>query len=581
MINLLSKISHIINKKQLLLLALSFLLVIFTTLLETIGLGSIAGFVYFISDPELILEKIPSNFNFLKINLENKTVSELTIYLAVILVLFFLFKNLVILGYHFFIGHLKKNINVLNTKKLLNKYLQEDYSFFSEKPSEELINDLNSEILRCSHYLFFIIALLKEIFLVLTLFITLLFVSWKLTSLLFLILAFFSIIFYFLLRNKSKKLGEGVTESSKNILKDIVDSIKNFKIIRLLSLKNFFIEKVERNVNKKNTDILYQTIINLLPRHFLEIIAVFIVSVIICYFIFNNYSFDKMISIITFISLIVVRLVPAISNINVAKTSLKHFESSFNNISAQLENYKIKNGINQDIDNNVRFKSLKIENLNFKYKSQKDLLIKNLNFEIKKGDVLGIIGESGVGKSTLVNIILGLLKFKEGEIYLNGKILKNKNSHSNSFFGYVPQETYLMNESIQNNVAFGVNEDLLEQNRLASALQKANIYDYVKNLSNGTKSLCGDNGISMSGGQKQRIGIARALYRDPELLILDEATSALDEKTESEIFDDILGLKGKTIIIVTHKKTIMRRCSKVLELKGSGNFIFGNKDEII
>ena len=198
-----NKASRLISKKQKILMFFSFILVILVTFLETISLGSIAGFVYFISNPEILIDKIPQNFDYLKSFLISKTKSEITIYLSAILILFFLIKNFVIIIYHFFTGHLKKLINVRNTKRLLSKYLEEDYTFYSENPSQELINNLNAEILRSSHYIFFLITLLKEIILIVALFLTLLFISWKLTSALFFILCFASIFFYFSFRKKT------------------------------------------------------------------------------------------------------------------------------------------------------------------------------------------------------------------------------------------------------------------------------------------------------------------------------------------------------------------------------------------
>ena len=582
--NILEKIKILTTKKQLIYLILSFFLVIITGVLETISLGSIAGFVYFISEPELVISKIPNDFEVFKRFVQNKSKTDLTIYFAALLVLFFLLKNIVVVLYHYFVGHLKKNINVSNTNKLLKKYLNEDYSFFSENSSQELINNLNAEIVRCSHYIFFVITFFKEIVLIIFLFITLIYISWKITSVIFLILALFSYIFYLLFRNYSQKFGKGISRSSESILKNINDSIKNFQLIKLLNLEDFFVSKVSTNVDKRNTFQLNQTIINLLPRYLLEIVAVLIVTSIICFFVFSNYSFESMISLLTLITLIVIKLVPSISNVNVVKTNLKHYENSFKNVSHQLKDYKnhinAKKNINTN-NNKIDFHSLEIKNLSFQYKGKKNYLLHKINFKINKGDVLGVIGESGVGKSTLINIILGLLKFDQGEIFINGKILHKKFFDLKNFIGYVPQETYLMNESIKSNIIFGYEEEEINSTKLKGILKKTNLLDFVNGLVEKQNTFCGDNGISLSGGQRQRIGIARALYSDPELLILDEATSALDEETENQIFNDILKIENKTMIVVTHRKNLLQKCTKIILLKANGKFYFGDKVDII
>jgi len=576
-----NKASNLISKKQKILMFFSFILVILVTLLETIGLGSIAGFVYFISNPDVLIDRIPQNFSFLKVLLKSKTQPEIVIYLSAFLVLFFLIKNLFVVGYHYFTGYLKKLINVRNTKRLLSKYLEEDYTFYSEKSSKELINNLNAEILRSSHYLFFLINLIKEFFLIIALFLTLLLVSWKVTLSLFLLLCSASIFFYFLFSKISKKLGEGVTKSSEDILKDIVDSIKNFKLIRLMNLNSFFIKKIEKSVEKKNKDMLYQSIISILPRYFLEIIGIALVASLIYFFVLNDYSFETMISILTLICLVIIRLVPAFSNINTSKTQLKYFENSFENISNQLANFKSKKStINNHAMIKENFNSLKIKNLSFKYNRGNHNILNNIDFNIIKGDVLGIKGKSGVGKSTLVNIILGIVGNYRGEILINEKSFINNLAMKN-FVGYVPQDTYLMDESIKKNIAFGVDEDSINDIKIDEALKKAKIFDFVKKLPQGKNSSCGDDGISISGGQKQRLGIARALYRNPDLIILDEATSSLDEKNEKEIFNDILSLENKTFIIVSHKKQIIEKCNKVLMLIEDGKWKFGETKDVL
>ena len=578
---ILNQVSHLISKKQKILMFFSFILVILVSLLETIGLGSIAGFVYFISNPEVLIDKIPQNLNFLRVLLKSKTQLEIVIYLSTFLVLFFLIKNLFVVGYHYFTGYLKKLINVRNTKRLLSKYLEEDYTFYSEKSSKELINNLNAEILRSSHYLFFLINLIKEFFLIIALFLTLLLVSWKVTLSLFLLLCTASIFFFFLFSKISKKLGEGVTKSSEDILKDIVDSIKNFKLIRLMNLNSFFIKKIEKSAEKKNRDMLYQSIISILPRYFLEIIGIALIVSLIYFFVLNEYSFETMISILTLICLVIIRLVPAFSNINISKTQLKYFENSFENISKQLENFKSKkNTLSNHAMIKENFNSLKIKNLSFKYNKQNHNILNNIDFDIMKGDVLGIKGKSGVGKSTLVDIILGIIGNFKGEILINEKYLINNLTIKN-FIGYVPQDTYLMDESIAKNIALGIDEDSIDQAKIDDVLKKAKIFDFVEKLPHGKNSSCGDDGINISGGQKQRLGIARALYKNPELIILDEATSALDEKNEREIFDDILSLENKTYIIVSHKKKIIERCNKVLILIEDGKWKFGEKKELL
>ena len=326
---------------------------------------------------------------------------------------------------------------------------------------------------------------------------------------------------------------------------------------------------------------MHQSIISMLPRYFLEILGVGLIVSLIYFFVLNDYSFEKMISILTLICLVVIRLVPAFASINSSKSQLKHFENSFKNISRQLKNF----GSNKKISNNhdiikQDFNSLRVKDLSFKYIKQFQNLLNNVDFNINRGDVLGIKGKSGVGKSTLVNIILGIIGNYKGEILINEKSFSNNFTMKN-FVGYVPQDTYLMDESIKKNIALGIDEESIDNVKIDDALKKAKIFDFVKKLPQGKNSSCGDDGISISGGQKQRIGIARALYRNPDLIILDEATSSLDNYSEHLVIDAIKNIiKTKTTIIVAHRLTSFIHADKIFLLDKGSIIDSGNHIEL-
>ena len=262
---------------------------------------------------------------------------------------------------------------------------------------------------------------------------------------------------------------------------------------------------------------------------------------------------------------------------------LKFYETSFLNISKQLaeESFGSIKENKRDNISKIKFESIKVKNLSHQYVSQKDLFLKDINFEIVKGDTVAIIGETGAGKSTLINILLGLISPNKGEMIFNEKNVYENIYDWQSLIGYVPQDTYLMNESIKNNVAFGLNKDLINEDQLDYSLSKANIRNFVDTLENGVETICGDNGINFSGGQRQRIGIARALYRDPQILIFDEATSSLDIDTEKELLGDLFTLDKKTIIIVSHRLNIIKNCNKILLLKSGKVLDFGKTDEVV
>ena len=203
--------------------------------------------------------------------------------------------------------------------------------------------------------------------------------------------------------------------------------------------------------------------------------------------------------------------------------------------------------------------------MSFSYPSRKEFSLSKLSMSIKKGDFVGIIGETGSGKSTLINLIIGLLKPSQGEVEVDQLNIDSNLSGWYKKIGYVPQSIYLTDDTIRRNIAFGLNENDIDDSLIKESIVKANLEEFIKNLPNGLDTIVGEKGIRLSGGQQQRIGIARALYRDPEILILDEATSSLDQLTEKKIMESIQFLKRKkTLIIVTHRLSTVQNCDRIL-----------------
>ena len=207
-------------------------------------------------------------------------------------------------------------------------------------------------------------------------------------------------------------------------------------------------------------------------------------------------------------------------------------------------------------------------------------IIKECNIEIKKGEKIGLVGPSGSGKSTLINLILGLIKPSSGEISVdNINIQKNLNSWHNQI-GYIPQEIYLLDDTITKNITLGLNEDLVDKEKVKNALHAAEIFQFVNSLPDGLETMVGDRGVKLSGGQRQRIGIARALYRNPSIIILDEATNALDNETENKFIKNIFNLgKDKSLLISTHKLSTLKNCDKIYNINnGKIEEIDGNRN---
>ena len=284
---------------------------------------------------------------------------------------------------------------------------------------------------------------------------------------------------------------------------------------------------------------------------------------------FQNKQIESVIVILGVFVAATFRILPSINRILSSLQNIKYYQSSIDVIFEELVNYTPISNLKIEVFQSIEMKSRhSIKQLEFYYLNSRRIL-KNINVVIHKGSTVGIIGQSGAGKSTLVNIISGLFKPSSGTIVIDEKF----NIHSNvtswqKLLGYVSQEVFLIDDSIINSVAFGVLPEEIDEDLVKNSLLKAQLLDYVCELSDGLNTRVGERGVQLSGGQKQRLGIARALYRQPEILILDEATSALDIQTENEIMNSLENLKGSmTILIVTHRHVTLNICDSIYSIE--------------
>ena len=574
MFELLSNINKVFSKRHKLQLIFIFFFSIIISIIETVGIGSLVGYVMMLQDPYEFIQKIP--FDNLKFYLKDLDKLTLAIYSSAVLVLIFITKNLILLFFYYCEGKVKKNVLVEFSKNSFQIILSKSYKFHTNQNPASFTNLVLPVTIRAVSYIFSLLLLLRETLTLVFLFIFLILVSAKLSFIMFIGLILSSYIFYSFFKKKIRLFGEKTVEVEKNLFKYLNEAFASIKLIKLLEKNQFWIRKFFFTKDKLQQYQLVNYIIGRSPRIFLEVLAVTAVVGVFLFFISSGKTLEDIIPIITLIVLIIVRSIPGFVNINTSLNALNFEYVSLKEIlNIFLEDKNIT--ANKDKKNLpkkiINLNSIELKNIYYSHE-KRDLTLNNISIKINKGDVIGITGKTGSGKTTLVDIILGLLKPQKGEVLINGKII-DQNSKIN--VGYVTQDTYLTDDSILENIAFSNYTDDIDKTKVEKAINRANLKNFIESLPGKTDTLVGEGGARVSGGQKQRIGLARALYEDPDLLVLDEATSSLDYETEEEIINNIFKfIENKIILMITHRLSTLKFCNKVINLEKDG-FIKSHK----
>lgn len=577
-INQILKIFSLLDKRFKLKLLIVILLMLFLSTLELVGIGVLAGFIYFLVDIDKFLLKLPDlEITDYVISLDNDEKIKLFIILIIII---FLLKNFLIFISNIYFYKFNRQLNIHIVARVLQKYLKSEYSFFLENKISKIINNVRDETTRFCGIIMSYLNIFKELVLIILIIAGIITINWKITLGVFLFIFSISMLIIYFLRLTLIKLGEQRTHYSSKIYKNLYDIFFGIKFIKIKFLENVFLKKITK-VYSSLLDVMFrQSVLILIPRLMLEVMGVTGLCIIIYIFLLLDYSFNEIIPLLTFLALVIIRMVPSMAALNQNINNISSNNISFELISNLIEGTNTEFDLDKKDDNTLEreieeIKSLELKNICFGYDVQESNILDNINLKIYKNDILGIIGKSGSGKTTLVNLILGLLKPKIGKILINGKENEDLKKYKIS---YVPQDVSILDEDIYSNIAYGikdedVNKETIEKLIEVTQLDKQNL-DISKNL--------GESGLNISGGQKQRIGFSRGLYGKFSLIALDEPTSDLDYETQKRIIKYLENSsKSRITILVAHRLDTLNICNKIAIIEQGKIKDFDLKEKII
>ena len=567
MSKILKNIIFLLDKKDRKKVKILVLLTFIAAILESIGLAAFIPIIEFVSGEKVIgMSQYFENLKIISLTKINP------IFLFVSMLFFiFLIKNFYLVVFYWYESKFvfQAKANVINN--LFKNYIFKNYNFHVNKNSSKLVSNLTVETDIFENSLSSLITIIVESILLIILFGFIFFLNPVISAVLFSFSFFFLYSTYTILKKRTKKLGGDRVEIDAVRQKTLQQSFNGIKEIIVFNNREYFVKNFHKLIENIKSFIIKFTFINKLQKILVEMFVIISIIFFIILLVFQGFDYSKITALIGVYLLAIIKIIPSINKTVTAINYLQYASKSVQTLNQEMYFEDRENMIEQTSSNNLIIdfdKKINFVNVSFNY-SKKNIL-QNVNFEIKKNSFIGLIGETGSGKSTLCNLLLGLYKPISGQILSDDEnIFKNPRSYQN-LIGYVPQNIFLLDDTIKNNIAFGIDEKDISEKNIIETIKYSSLENFVSKLPNKINQIVGERGVKISGGEKQRIGIARALYRNPKLLVLDEPTSALDRDTEKKIINEIESFKNdKTVFLITHKMENLKNADHIFKIENN------------
>tara|TARA_B110000008_G_C16974104_1_gene565124 strand:- start:2727 stop:4499 length:1773 start_codon:yes stop_codon:yes gene_type:complete len=546
---------------------LPFIIVVFliSSLLDAIGIGLIGPYVSFLLNPSLIDSTLGG---FLPQQMLNIDKTLMLILISIGLVLIFLSKALVGIFVLWIITSFSYKQQVILRSKLMQSFQSMLYLDYTKRNTSEYIYAIQSLAgIFTSKIITVGLKMISDILIVIGILVILALTN--ISILFILVTLLLSVMWFFdnFVKDRIQLYGKKTNEASNKLIKGIVEGINGMKEVRILGKEEYFYGRVHDSAeefafNNKMMDIYSAT-----PRYMTEFIVIFFLALVVIVQLKFNEDFRSFIPMVAVYGFASLRLVPAVNSIASGFMHLRYNKHTISLMKRDIEgsNYKSRKRPKYTHNN---FESIKLNNISFSYPNKSEKIINDASMTIKKGDYIGIVGPSGSGKTTLINLLTGLLFPSNGTIEYNNQDIKENLQDWQDNIAYLPQDIFLIDDTVEKNIALGVNDEMIDSDLLYTALEISNLIEYVDSLPDGIQTMIGERGISLSGGQRQRLAFARAIYHKRNVLILDEATSSLDTNTERKVIDAMDLLKNKlTIIVIAHRYNTLESCDRIYKIK--------------
>ncbi len=588
MLNVFGKIMFVAGPAQVKRYALLLGVMLGVAVLEAFGVGAVLPFLAAVSRPETLIENVylRRTFDFvdLKVDADN-----LVVLIGTSVIVIFVLKGLLGVFLTWLQARVLHSHRAWLSRTLFERYLDLPYQLYLDKNSAHVLHVISGVTAAFSTaFMPALLLLVSESLVCAAIIILLLLVSPLVTAVAVALLGVVGGSYFAFGRTRLAKIGKSQNEATKALNKSVIEGLGSLKETRVLGVEQYFLSKFDRLAKRYMRQAVRLNVINQFPRPVAEALFVtLILGVVIALSVTGN-DLDEKLPLFLLFGVAFLRLLPSfnrivyaygISQVQAVTLEVLHSElTEMRNASASMTPAPRPGELLPPLQFDD---ALRLESVTFCYPNETTKALDGVSLEVRKGEVIGLVGRSGSGKTTLVDVILGLLEPQCGDIQVDGASILGRQADWRRLIGYIPQSIYLIDDTIRRNIAFGVEDSEIRADRVQSALEAAQLDTFVKALPAGLGTVVGDRGIRLSGGQRQRIGIARALYHKSELLVLDEATSALDVETETAVTGALARtLAGKTLIVIAHRLSTVRSCDRLYLIEDGRVADAGGYDEL-
>ena len=569
-----SKLLILLDRKQKMQMAGIVFMMLIGGVLESVGISLIVPVMTIVVNPAAVntnsvLKFIYDTFSFTRVIQLATLIMLSLVFVFVIKNIFLYFMNVVQLRFVY--------TNQFSTsRRMMINFMTRPYEYYLSADTAVIQRNITSDVNNMYGLILNLLQLISEIIVFVCLVGILLIQDTVMTLSIASLLIAVLLIIKFIIKPVMKRAGEDNQNFYSGLFKWISESVTGIKEIKIANKENYFINEYSKCGNGYVSAVQKYNLYNSTPRLLIESVSIAGMIGYMLFVMYNGETVQELLPHMTVLGAAAARLLPSANRINNYLTSISYFEPFFMNVSDNLQ-YEINDDrisydegsyVSVAVDKLPIHEKIEMRDMCYRYPGTQSYILDHADITVPVGKSVGIVGTTGAGKTTAVDVLLGLLKPESGVILADGIDIREHYSSWLKNIGYIPQTIFMLDSTIRKNIAFGVPESEIDDEKVISALKEAQLYEYVKTLPDGLDTTIGERGIRLSGGQRQRIGIARALYEDPEVMVLDEATSALDSETEAAVMDSINRLHGrKTLIIIAHRLQTIEKCDQVYRVE--------------